>query len=61
MIFCGKATLTKPAVYCLNDPFCGKTGNGLLIVATVRKVVLIETGIRDTFQAPVFQYRLRAR
>jgi hypothetical protein len=37
--------------------FVAKRGNGLLIVATVWKVVLIEIGIRDTFQAPVFQYR----
>jgi hypothetical protein len=22
---CGKTTLTKPADYCLNGPFCGKT------------------------------------
>jgi hypothetical protein len=60
MILCGKTTLTKPAVYGLNGPFCGKTGNGPLSRYGLESGIL-EIGIRDTFQAPVFQYRLQAR
>jgi hypothetical protein len=61
MILCGKTTLTKPAVYCLNGPFCGKTGQRPADRCYGLESGIIEIGIRDTFQAPVFQYRLQAR